>query len=131
MTEAEWLASSDPKKMLTYLRNNVVVSDRELRLFALECYRRVAGRFPAPRNLLLLQMAELLVDVPDHFEAPMDELAGCAACHPDSIEAALNTADFGARAIDDASENTLSPPEGEAAVQAAILREIIGNPFAR
>lgn len=41
MTEGEWLACTDPKKMLRVLRGNNKASDRKLRLLACGCCRRI------------------------------------------------------------------------------------------
>ena len=45
MTEAEWLASADPKLMLMFLRGRA--SDRKLRLFGFACVRRLWHLVPA------------------------------------------------------------------------------------
>jgi hypothetical protein len=39
MTEQEWLAGADPRRMLEFLRGRAI--DRKLRLFACACHRRV------------------------------------------------------------------------------------------
>jgi hypothetical protein len=40
VTEAEWLACTDPQKMLAFLREGDRAGDRKLRLFACACLRR-------------------------------------------------------------------------------------------
>jgi hypothetical protein len=66
MTEAEWLACTDPDKMLAFLRGRV--SDRKLRLFALAC-------IPPYSSLLIKDTLEALA-VAERFaegEASPDE----------------------------------------------------------
>jgi hypothetical protein len=46
MTEAEWLAATDPVAMLTFLRDSERASERKLRLFACGCARRIYERIP-------------------------------------------------------------------------------------
>ena len=57
MTEAEWLACTDPTPMLEFLRGKVV--ERKLRLLAVACCRRVQHRLrnaASERALALLEM---------------------------------------------------------------------------
>jgi hypothetical protein len=44
VTEAEWLACSEPEKMLTFLRSKA--SERKLRHFLVACARRVLPAGP-------------------------------------------------------------------------------------
>jgi hypothetical protein len=62
MTEAEWLAATDPEPMLEALQATGKVSDRKLRLFAAACCRRTWDRFPDPSNRDLVAVLE---DHPD------------------------------------------------------------------
>ena len=43
MTEAEWLAATDPKPMLEFLRGKA--SDRKLRLCTVSCNRAIVNEF--------------------------------------------------------------------------------------
>jgi hypothetical protein len=61
MTEAEWLASKDPEKMLLAIRDSV--SERKMRLFALACCRRIWDRITDPRCRAAVEFAERFVEV--------------------------------------------------------------------
>jgi hypothetical protein len=60
MTEAEWLACTDPDPMLEFLRGKA--SDRKLRLFACACVRRAWGRREDTRSREAVQVSERYAD---------------------------------------------------------------------
>jgi hypothetical protein len=60
MTEAEWLACDDPKKMLTGLRRQC--PERKLRLFAVACGRAIQPEFPDLRSRVAIDVAERYAD---------------------------------------------------------------------
>jgi hypothetical protein len=50
MTEAEWLAATDPLAMLAFLRDSGRASDRKLRKFGLACLRQAWPRLTDKRD---------------------------------------------------------------------------------
>jgi hypothetical protein len=60
MTEAEWLACTDPAPMLAFLRGNA--SGRKLRLFACACGRRVWGQLQYEDSRKAVDVAERFAD---------------------------------------------------------------------
>jgi hypothetical protein len=60
MDEAEWLACTDPQKMLECLRGKA--SQRELQLFACACVRHVWHRLPDPRSQRAVEMTEHFIE---------------------------------------------------------------------
>jgi hypothetical protein len=61
MTEAEWLASDDPMRMLAFPKANGR-SDRKLRLFACGCYRQVPDCLADERTRSAVEVAERHAD---------------------------------------------------------------------
>jgi hypothetical protein len=63
MTEADWLACTNPKLMLEFLRSSGTATDRKLRLFACACCRRI---FPLlddkPTSRKTIEFAERFAD---------------------------------------------------------------------
>ena len=60
MTEAEWLACSDPEKMLEFLRTKM--TNRKLRLLACACVRRVWVRSGEPTTPVGVEVSERFSD---------------------------------------------------------------------
>jgi hypothetical protein len=66
VTEAEWLACSEPQAMLTFLSQRGRF-DRKHRLFACACCRRIWGHFPDERN------RDLVAAMEDHPELTFED----------------------------------------------------------
>jgi hypothetical protein len=64
MTEAEWLACSDPNPMLEFLQGTGKASDRKLRLFAVACCRQAWHRIPKAVSRQAVDLAEAAADEP-------------------------------------------------------------------
>jgi hypothetical protein len=120
MTEAEWLACQDPKRMLDFLRRSQV-SGRKLRLFAVACCRALkaveSGVVPEP----VLRLVERWAD----GEADDADLAGVRAQAETQAMRILLAAPFW-EAAPGMSRWALSCRKVDAGAQAALLRDLVG-----
>jgi hypothetical protein len=143
MTEAEWLAGTDPGPMLDFLFRHPSYSERKMRLFAVACYWQVS-EFHWDEPLFeaeieaIEQYADGLISMDDLLAV---SLAHYRALFPDEEESALRLvelegdyaawiADWAAQATRHAGDR--SWPVGAAETkQANLLRDLFGNPFCR
>lgn len=147
MTETEWLESSDPARMLELARSNVWpgftpsgwsgMSDRQLRLFSCACVRQVWHLLRDERSRRAVEVAERYADGEATEEEKDDAVAaiptspsgfvdaGAAWCLADPLQAA----DYMARRLLDGEPSPTRHARG-AALQAALLRDVVGDPVA-
>jgi hypothetical protein len=130
VTEVEWLASEDPLAMLSIRRqwseNGIRIkdgpyfSDRQLRLFACACCRAVWGLLTDKRSRRAVEVAERFADGLA-MESEFREMSGTTwtGCCSDPMGSCRRTLEYSASL-------GLTP-----AAQAALLRDIVGNPFRR
>jgi hypothetical protein len=153
MTEEEWLSCTDPTPMVRYLKEQQT-SERKLRLLACACCRQIWALLPDPRSRQAVQTAERYADglasdrelamarnnalgVADQGEhkaawapynaanikasGPIENVFLAAGEAP--VRLAVQKASTDLRAVHDAAQTA------SALEQAALVREVIGNPF--
>lgn len=142
MNEQEWLASTDPAAMLgeiTAPHNSDLpnpgwrASDRRLRLFACACCRSVWDRLTDPRSRRAVEVAERYADGLCDFpalaaaeRAAMDAWMGFPENNPRGMAryCCIENVTYAAERI------TRPGLDGVVhAIQANLLRDIVGNPF--
>jgi hypothetical protein len=149
VTEAEWLACTDPSPMLDYLRDRV--GDRQLRLFAVDCCRRVWHQLQDERSRRAVIVSERYADgLADKKElararkqartAGWNGRTGDVSWNGPALIAWCSTRDTIAAAAKDAARScawhaTAKRPDlvgdlaDERRRQVAVLHCIVGNPF--
>lgn len=144
MTEADWLASTDPEAMLQLLRGRC--PGRELRLFACACCRRIWHLLTDERSRNAVETSErYAAGAADAEELRLARAAAkdvLRAPHGVNIQAARAAVRAAAQdALNDADSSfwyavrvgtraaRAAVRQGEDAAQADLLRQIVGNPF--
>jgi hypothetical protein len=149
MTEAEWLASVDPVKMLDWLKARKIRA-RKLRLFGAACGRRLWPWLADERSKAAIAALEVFADSPgkqpdkerlreawkpayvlakaDKSESPAAVAASAARVVSEPTDAHHATR-WGAKVTLDAAEAW--GRAGEPAALARLLREVLGNPRAK
>jgi hypothetical protein len=122
MTEEEWLSSAYPPTMLHGIEG--LASERKLRLFAIQCCRRIWDRITDPRCRAAVEFAERFVEVgvARRRGRPAVENAASRACQEveGSYNACLNQIDRISVVVDsyvfDAATSTIYPSAWHAAL---------------
>lgn len=151
MTQAEWLISTDPRSMLSFLRDKA--SDRKRRLFSVACCRRIWHLFRDQCACKAVEVAERYADgnatikeLKDvHYRSSylghndhdvlrrliFDAASGATIPVADAQHAA-NYAQFARCYVPNErfdSDVIVASRHAERNSQAVLLRHIIGNPF--
>jgi hypothetical protein len=137
MSEVAWHSASNPRPMLSSLVG--AASDRKLRLFAVACCRRIWHLVPDDRYRQAVDVAEQFAE----GLAAGEELdAAGAAVSPSGIGPAVTfagrnaayavgwaTNEYALNAATGAAESASAAAVDESVAQAALIRDIFGNPF--
>lgn len=138
MTEQEWLVCEDPQGMLERLQAPMMMyfgdqcfhqSDRKLRLFAVAVCRRADTDDSGRDQVIAWNRALVAAEAVADGEATVESLGEhSGVCWAAWGESAHRAAALSVRFMLEATQGPASRHE-EAAVQAAILRGIVGHPY--
>ncbi|VTU02413.1 Uncharacterized protein OS=uncultured bacterium PE=4 SV=1 [Gemmataceae bacterium] len=117
MSDAEWLAGTDPTEMCWFLRDQA--SDRKFRLLIVACGRRARPQIGAAKFVLGVDATERFCE----GTATEEEIRQFNLSRPNAAAVAVQVMRFGQRHAEHAG------PQAEAAAQLALLRDIFGNSF--
>jgi hypothetical protein len=138
MTEAEWLTSTDPQAMLAWIQTGGESSnrprnpptDRKLRLFACACCRQVWDSIKSTS-------ARAVVEVAEKYADGLVKLSGMEAAERlwerrnaygyEPTDVLIDICGRASRYI--VEHNLARDREVASPIQAALLRDIFGNPF--
>jgi len=124
MTEVEWLTCIDLNPMLQFLEDKA--SERKLILFDVGCYYRAWDRLYEERMKPIIPHIEQLADgVISYDELDAAYFKAFAGEHDFPRTIGCESVFYEATRIAEMADD----PASEAAAQAALLRDIFGNPF--
>ena len=128
MIEAEWLACTQPLKMLHFLRRRA--SERKFRLFACGSCRRIWRCLPDERSRRAVEVAELFADERTDLDTLQTALHAAHVARQEA-ESAGRWWNAAATAAAAAEANCQTGAERAAvtATDADAVRDVFGNPF--
>jgi hypothetical protein len=128
MTEAEWLASGDPLAMLRH--RHAGLSDRKRRLYLVGCARHAWAEIESDAIRRAALVAERFADGAAPVEG-MQLAHHAASAVRGQVGAAViaTTAGSPAWALGASTDLTWALAHGAPARHAALLRDVLGNPF--
>jgi hypothetical protein len=133
VTEDEWLNSTDPQAMLTFLRDSGKASDRKMRLLACACVRRLWTLLQDDRSRQAVSAAESFSDGALSVEKLAHAFAAAAEVYrtaglqtPNQLATARAAGDTAAPSAWDAASEAVRPLQY---LHCHLCREIVGNPF--
>jgi hypothetical protein len=133
MTESEWLSCTAPDDMLKAFGKGL--SARKMRLFACACCRRIWDRLKDERSRRAVEVAERYADgLVTHADLKRAwneaaEVGRKRSTNWSAEEAATLAAHPARSCVTGAVRSAAWAVRGEAAAQAALLRDLLGNPF--